>query len=178
MRSSPVVPPLLALTLLTPTACTPLTPTRPELHEPMSGPDVAKLERARATHDAFGRRTGRGLGLTTDWARTRWVPGATLGEVHPLFHVTVASRCPVTDVHAVVVDRLGHLGWGGRTTACSEELRIEGHRHGCELVLLADGATITVTLRGAGLVLPRTQVLHLICGAYEDECPDEDGGGE
>lgn len=169
MRSPLVVPPLLALTLLSPQVRTPSAPTVPDEHESLGCLDLGALEQARSAHHALGREVGRRLGMTTDWARTRWVPGSALGEVAALFHVTVAAPCPGGEVPGVIVDRLQRLGWGGRVTACTEELRIECHRQGCELVLLADGVTITLAISGAGRAVGRTQVLHLIAGVYEDE---------
>ena len=110
--------------------------------------------------------------MTTAWARTRWVPGHERGEVLPLFHVTVAAVRPTKDVRAVIIDRLRNLGWDGRLAAYTEDLRIEGHREGTNLLLLADGTTITLTLSGPSKHVGRTQVLHLISGVYEDEEAD------
>lgn len=169
MRPTLSVPPLLALTLLSPATRSVTAARREPVGEAPGVVDLAELEQMRSAHHDIGRRVASRLGMRADWARTRWVPGKERGEILPLFRVTVAAACPTRQVRAVLVERLERLGWVGRITACTRELRIEGRCHGQELLLLADGATITLTIAGPSRLVGCTQVLHLISGVYEDE---------
>lgn len=128
-----------------------------------------ELEQIREQHHALGLRIGAALGMTTDWARTRWLAGPTRGTVVPQFFIRVPGEQPERATGEIITRRLARFGWGGRLIADDGEFRIDARRKDARLVLDARDRTIALTITGTVLAIGPTQKLHLLAGAYEDD---------
>ncbi len=128
-----------------------------------------ELEQIREQHHALGLRIGAAMGMTTDWARTRWLAGPTRGTVVPQFFIRVPGPQPERATGEMITRRLARHGWGGRLIADDGEFRIDARRQDARLVLDARDRTISLTITGTVLAIGPTQKLHLLAGAYEDD---------
>ena len=128
-----------------------------------------ELEQIREQHHALGLRIGAALGMTTDWARTRWLAGPTRGTVVPQFFIRVPGEQPARATGEIITRRLARFGWGGRLIADDGEFRIDARRKDARIVLDARDRTISLTITGTVLAIGPTQKLHLLAGAYEDD---------
>ncbi|GMA30338.1 hypothetical protein [Litorihabitans aurantiacus] len=131
-----------------------------------------ELEEMREAHHAVGLELGTLLGMTTDWARTRWVAGPARGTVLPQFFVRVPGARPDRRTGELLTRRLTRRGWGGRLLVDADRFRIDARRRGLTLALEAYEAhehTISLRVDGGVLAIGPTQKLHLLAGAYEDD---------
>lgn len=147
----------------------PITPLsfddQPDDGQPL---DPAEIEKLLHLHGLLGRRVGRLLGMTTTWATTRWVAGPERRSVVPQFFVRVPGDCPTREVGEVVTRRLARHGWAGRLIADDGIFRVDAEREGATIVLSAHDHTLTLTLRGAPVVLGSAQSRMLLAGVYEE----------
>lgn len=144
-------------------------PAAPAEHLTFQQRQPVELEKIREHHHAVGVRLGRVLGMTTDWARTRWVAGPTRGTVLPRFFIRVPGPQPDRATGELITRRLTRHGWGGRLIADDQQFRVDARRDDARLVLVAHEHTIALTIAGGVLAIGPTQKLHLLAGAYEDD---------
>lgn len=155
--------PAAALPAAAPTVGTATAPTRIRALAPQ------RLAQMLDRHALRGRRAARLLGMTTDWASTRWIPGRERGSVLPVFHVRVAGACPDRATGELLTRRLARQGWAGRLVHEHGTLRIDATRDDLELVLTAHEHVVTLVVRGAVAPIPASQARLLLAGVYEDD---------
>ncbi|PWD49705.1 hypothetical protein C8046_02280 [Serinibacter arcticus] len=136
---------------------------------PTTDLDLARLDAEITRLRGEGDRICRLLGMTSDWATTRWAAGERPSAVVASYTVRVHGESPTPEVTRGLTRRLARQGWVGKVLSEGSTLRIEAVQGDLSMRLVAHDRRVTLRVNGPQIEIGRPHAKALLAGVFEDD---------